>query len=444
MKWSPGRFVGSKAPSRELTKDTAWSLGYQALALTANLMSFYLLGRHLGPSGYGLYVALYAIITPLGAFAYSGTMLTMMQHALRERQERTSVIRSCLSLTISQGAALAVAGTAITHLILPKLDLATIALIIASELMVTPLIEFAATTTQMIGGFAASTPYRMAPIVAKVGSLAVLTAFDRLTLASVAIVYVFTNAVLAAISLRIVVRRYSVDVRPGQIQRDHLRDSVTFAAGMSALSFQNDSDKLMLSAYHFEREGGLYSAAYRIVQLGLVPISALVAATHIRFLDHDSFQYNQHLHRSMKYASVAFVYAVVVAIALWFAAPLPGLLIGSEFEESTTIIRFLVPLVPLRALSSFPMNGLVGLGRVRLRTTLLLVSAVVSFIAYIILIPRYTWKGAVWGTMLSELFLVICTWSALVRVQRQHNAKLRTHTGESAKMVGRSASKNGT
>jgi O-antigen/teichoic acid export membrane protein len=422
----PRRISGRKAPTRELTVDTVWSLAYQAMILTGSLVSFYLLGRHLGPSGYGLYVALYAIVTPLGAFAYSGTMLTMMQYALRERQERTLVVRSCLSLTVSQGAVLALAGALVTHLVLPKLSVPTIALIFASELIVSPLVEFAATTTQMIGGFAASTPIRMAPIIAKVLSLAALAATHELTLESVAIVYVSTNAVLAVACLRLVVRRYQITVRPGHIHGAHLRDSMTFAVGMSSLSLQNDSDKLVLSAYHFEREGGLYAAAYRIVQLGLVPISALVDATHLRFLEHDSRQYNQHLRRSIKFASAAVLYGVVVAVGLWFAAPLPGLIVGSQFKQSATIIRFLVPLVPLRALSSFPMNGLMGLGKVRARTALLMISAAVSFTSYVILVPRYTWKGAVAGTMISESFLAICTWSALVYFQRQHNAELRS------------------
>ena len=47
-----------------LAKDTLWSLVQEAANVLSLLVSFSLLGRHLGIEGYGHYASLYAIVSP--------------------------------------------------------------------------------------------------------------------------------------------------------------------------------------------------------------------------------------------------------------------------------------------------------------------------------------------------------------------------------------------
>ena len=61
-------------------------------------------------------------------------------------------------------------------------------------------------------------------------------------------------------------------------------------------------------------------------------------------------------------------YGVVFAVFGVIAAPMITLIVGDEFEGSVTIVRWLAPLVLLRSLAIFPLNGLMGLGYTRLRT----------------------------------------------------------------------------
>jgi O-antigen/teichoic acid export membrane protein len=101
-----------------------------------------------------------------------------------------------------------------------------------------------------------------------------------------------------------------------------------------------------------------------------------------------------------------------------------------DYAQSASIMRYLIPLVPLRGLSMFPINGLMGLGRTTARMVLLIVSALVAFAAYIVLIPRYTWKGAVAGTIISESFMALAAWTLLIVYQRSHNAKLNAEPAD--------------
>jgi O-antigen/teichoic acid export membrane protein len=103
------------------------------------------------------------------------------------------------------------------------------------------------------------------------------------------------------------------------------------------------------------------------------------------------------------------------------AAPLITLIVGDEFQGSVTIVRWLAPLVLLRALAIFPLNGLMGLGFARLRTALLLTTAALSLVLYIALVPLWQWKGAAVGTLIGEGALAALAWAFLIRLQRRHD-----------------------
>ena len=89
-----------------------------------------------------------------------------------------------------------------------------------------------------------------------------------------------------------------------------------------------------------------------------------------------------------------------------------------------TIIRWLALFLPLRSLSQAPLNGLLGLGRIKPRLVALLTASATSLIAYLVLIPYHSWKGAVMGTIGSEVVLIVLGWGLLVVYQRRHDRSL--------------------
>ena len=83
------------------------------------------------------------------------------------------------------------------------------------------------------------------------------------------------------------------------------------------------------------------------------------------------------------------------------------------------MMKWLSPLVAFRSMAMFALNGLMGLGHVTLRTVLLVFGAVLSLAMYIALIPSMSWRGAVWGTLISESVLAATTWTALIVLERR-------------------------
>lgn len=404
---------------RNLAKDTLWSFGQEGATLVSTLVSFSLLGRSLGIEGYGHYASLYAIVAPLGTLAVSGVTLALYQHVIRQGEDLEATMRSCLSMTLGIGMFLTVVGAAIAAYVVRGLAMSAILAVLLLEFVSFPCVNIAASVVQIRDGFAAATRVRLLPTTLRIAVIVALSVSGRLTILSLGLCYLTITAMLAVILLRRTGARYAISARPGKINRRHLKSSATYSAGISGLSLQNDGDKAVLASYRFQSDTGLYSAAYRIVQLGLIPIGSVVAVTHFRFLQHEKGRKRQHLMRSLKYGAICAGYGVVFAVLVAAAGPLLTIVLGDNFKDSIPMVRLLAPLVPLRALASFPLNGLMGLGRTFARTMLLLASAALSMILYIVLIPDLRWKGAAYGTLIGEASLAVAAWAMLLHYQRK-------------------------
>jgi O-antigen/teichoic acid export membrane protein len=408
----------------DLAKDTITGFTYEFSVLLSTLLSFSLLGRSLGTEGFGDYAGLYSIAAPLITLASTGVALAQAQHVVREHEDLERTTRSCFSLALAGGLLMTVVGTVLATFIVRELPLHAIIPIFLVEFVSFPAVLLAANTVQVRDGYAASTPVRLVPMLLRMAILIGLFATDRLTIASLGFTYLIGTAVIALVQLRRVGRRYGITIRPGRVQGAHFKSSIVYSSGVSGLALQNDGDKTVLAAYGYREDLGLYSAAYKIVQFGLIPVNAWMSVSHNRFLVHDPQARGQHLRRAIKFGGVCAAYGLLFAIGVAVAAPLTTIIVGSEFDGAVTIVRWLGPLVLLRALAIFPLNGIMGLGYARLRTVLLLAAAGLSLTLYVALVPLWQWKGAAAGTLIGEACLAASAWFFLIRLQRRHDASL--------------------
>jgi O-antigen/teichoic acid export membrane protein len=349
---------------------------------------------------------------------------------VREHEDLEETTRSCFTLSIVGGLLMTVFGTILASLIVRDLPLHAIVPVFLVEFVSYPAVLIAANTVQVRDGYAASTPVRLVPMVLRMIVLIVLYATGNLTIASLGTTYLAVTALLSIVQIRRVARRYDLRFLPGRVHKRHLKSSLVYSSGVSGFAVQNDGDKTVLAAYNYRTDLGLYSAAYKIVQFGLIPVNTWMSVSHNRFLVHDADARGQHLRRAIRFGGVCAAYGVLFALGIAFAAPLITLVVGDEFEGSVTIVRWLGPLVLLRALAIFPLNGLMGLGFARLRTVLLLLSAGLSLVLYIALVPLWQWKGAAAGTLIGEACLAAAAWAFLIRLQRRHDASLPTTAGQ--------------
>jgi O-antigen/teichoic acid export membrane protein len=398
--------------SRAWASDTRWALLDQGLALVASTISFLLLGRVLGPAGYGAFVGLYALMGPFLAPTVSGVFFCALEHIVREGEDPVDVARSCLGMTVAIALLCVPVLSAVGLIWIEGLPAVATVLLVGAEFLLNGLVAASQAMVQALTGFPAASRLRMTSSFSRIGLLAVLAGTGSLTLTTLAVGQVVTLGAVSVFALTRVSRRLGVPARPGRIRPRHVRSVMLYGLGIGASNAQGDGDKFVLNAAHHQADAGRYGAAYRLMQIVQLPVSALLGATHLSFLNAREEQGSQ-WRRAVRLSLVAAAYAVPAVAALVLVAPLVPRILTRDFAETTVILQLLAPVVILRSIGGFPMNGLMGLGRNALRTKLLIGNALFSLALYAALIPGYSWRGALVATLISETSLCGSGWLAL-------------------------------
>jgi O-antigen/teichoic acid export membrane protein len=399
-----------------LAKDTSWALGAEALTVVVLTVSFALLGRRLGPQGYGAFVGLYGLLGPAISINQSAVGLAIYEHIVGRKESSSDVAASCLSSTLVIGLVLSGAVVGLGSLLLPSLPLSLLVLFALGEMIVTSVLMMSIAVVQSVRGFAAATRLRILSTTFRGIAIVVLAAFGQLTLRNLALGQV-TAAFVALVIVAHQVRRHLGHlVLPGPIRWDTMKSIGTYASGISASSFQASGDKVVLNTAGHVADAGLYGAAYRIIMMAQIPVNALLHSTHLSFLERDG---TDPVKLCVKYSKIAFAYAAVAVIGLMVLAPVVPFVLGSDFDGTTDMIRWLSPIVLLSAITSFPANGLLTYDRNALRTKIVTANAAFSVVLYVALIPPFSWRGAIAATVISEITMTVTTWTALLLVRRQ-------------------------
>jgi O-antigen/teichoic acid export membrane protein len=186
---------------------------------------------------------------------------------------------------------------------------------------------------------------------------------------------------------------------------------------MSTNVVQGEGEKFVLATYRPASELGEYAAAYRVVQISLIPMGALMGAANRWYMQKDDRPGGQR-ERTKRLSVVVAAYGIAVAAAILLGADLIQWVVGPEFTEASTIAVWLMLLPLLHGLSDLPPMGLLGLGRNRERMVMGFGTSLASILCYLALVPPYGWRGAVVGTYVSEVAAIAAGWILLVRFQK--------------------------
>lgn len=403
---------------RDMATDVAWSGISDLFNLFSNLLSFLLLGNTLALTTYGGYVGTYGVIAPLGAFTWSGLSLLILQRVIREKDDPQTVAARAFTLSLAQGLIAVVVATAIGSATIATIAPTTILMIATAELLLFPITQASATIVQATKGFASAARLRIFLPFVRLVSLLIPYSMGILTVRNLAISWIIGFALVALGSVLYVLPLIGVRFSLGMPNRAYVQGNLELSLPLTASTLQQNGDKVVMNGFGLAADAGLYGAAYRIVSLSQLPIRTMNQALFQRFLPDNEGDIGQHVRRAKRFSTASLSISVVICFALFFLAPTLTFLVGEKFAESVTIVRWLLIAVPLLAISRAPLNGLLGLGKTQLRAALILSSAFLSLVMYLTLVPIMSWRGAVIGTVVSDLFITLSGWFLLTRAQR--------------------------
>jgi O-antigen/teichoic acid export membrane protein len=196
---------------------------------------------------------------------------------------------------------------------------------------------------------------------------------------------------------------------------------VALASGASTLYFRLDT--LMLGAWLGPNQVGIYSAAYRLLEFGLIlpayfngAIFPVIAASHQEHSARFFFIYQ----RSLKYLALAIMPLAACGFAL--APHWMRLIYGESYLAGAPILRLLMCSLFLTTINSLNAPYLIAMRKQRTVTLLALLLAAVNLGLNCWLIPSQQALGAAWANLLAELLntslYMIILWRSLAMDRR--------------------------
>lgn len=385
---------------------------------------FLVVARQLGPAGYGVFAGLQALASILATVASSAAVMFLLQETVREQRPMNEVLP--IALGLSAGAAVGVVASAIVlgSLLVDTAPVLTILGMAVAEAVGAGAIAIGAGALQASGSYSAAARIWSCYLVVRTGAIVALWATGTVTLGSVVGTVFAAALVCGAGSLVYASRRLHQPLHWARPTRTDIRRTLSYSATVGAFAITEDGDKTLMVKSAPSLDAGLYAAAYRVLAPTLAPVRALQTASHTRFLATDPDQPGLHLNRALRYTAAAGAYGLAASAGLVILATFVMDVLGQGFEQAGTVLRWLAPIVLLRSLGVFPSNALLGLRKNLLRTAIVCTTAVANVVANLVLIPRFSWKGAAGASIGSEALFLVLTWTAVVVHQRRFDQRI--------------------
>jgi O-antigen/teichoic acid export membrane protein len=192
-----------------------------------------------------------------------------------------------------------------------------------------------------------------------------------------------------------------------------LSDGFSFSLSNSSISIYNDIDKTFLVSLGESKANGIYSAAYRIVDVATAPIYSLYSAAFPRFFQEGSKGVRAAADFSRKLMKRTTIYGILAAVGMFLGASLLPYVMGKSFTESVSALRWLCLLPLIRSFHYAWGTAITGSSPQWYRTATQLGAAGTNLLLDALLIPRWSWHGAAIASLLTDSSLVLTSWLVL-------------------------------
>jgi O-antigen/teichoic acid export membrane protein len=403
MKQSLQKFRGSA-----IARNTLWMLSGNGLKLVIQAAYFVLIARGLRPTDYGAFVAVVAIASIVSPFVGMGTSNLIVRNVARDRDSLSRSWGNGLLVTLTTGAIALVLVVSGTFLLPAHVHWIVLLLVAAADLIFGRITDYCGFAFSAVERFGATAQLNVWSSLTRLIGLGVLIFLVRRpTIEYWAATYLVATFATSAVAL---VWGLKVLDRPSLKLRaiwPEVQEGFFFSVGQSAQSIYNDIDKTMLAKLGDLAATGIYGAAYRIIDVSLVPLRSILSAANPGFFRaghqggiRETCVYMRRL------LPKAIGFAVLVMIGLLIFAPVVPHVLGAEYARAVGALRWLAVLPLLKTIHSFCADALTGAGHQRLRTSIQIAVAVFNILINLWLIPAYSWLGAAWSSIASDAALV--------------------------------------
>jgi O-antigen/teichoic acid export membrane protein len=392
----------------------------QGTGILLQAFNFILLGRLLGSVQYGIYAGAFALVAIVASYSTLGSGTLFLRYVGTDHSRFSVYWGNILLVTMTVSGVL-VAGLYFLapHLIDPRS--AGLVLILAlANCFCSQLTTCAGQVFQTYEKLRFTAGFNLLTNLLRfIAAGSMLLFLHRCTAWQWAIASLAVSAVAVMAAVGMVTVKFGWPrLKPGLFFRG-ATEGFGYSFATSTASAYNDIDKAMLSHYRMNAADGVYTLAYRIVDIATIPILALRDAAIPRFFRAGSKSVEEAGRLSIQLLRTALPIACLASAAMWLAAPIIPHLVGKGFTDSVSALRWLCLIPIFRSVHQLTGSALTGSGLQNYRTASQLSAAAANFCLNLWLIPTHGWLGAAWASLLTDAGLGVVNWLLLAYLRKR-------------------------
>jgi len=397
--------------SNLLVSNTLWAVAGYGVRLLIQGAYFILIARCLGVKQYGAFIGTTAFIGVFGPFVGLGSGFILIKNVARDKGLFPEYWGTGLLVTTTSGLTFSLVVTSVSSLLLPIPALAVM-FVALSDLVFAKMVDLAGWAFQAFETLSKTARLNVLLSLARligIGALA-LTEGHPTVLAWTAAY--LAGSVLTGL-LAVVWATISLGkpkLRRGQRGWNEAVEGFYFSVGLSAYTINNDIDKTMLSRLSTLEATGIYGAAYRIIDVACIPLTAFASAANAGFFREGKHGVPAALQYTRRLLGTFIYYPLFAFVALLVGAPVVGWVLGRQYVNVTDALRWLALLPLLKTVHYFLADALAGSGHQGVRTAAQAGVAAFNVLVNLWIIPAYGWRGAAWSSIASDGLLALAVW----------------------------------
>jgi len=395
--------------AKKIAHNTIIQIIGKLVSTVLGLFSLALITRYLGQTGYGEYTTITTFLTFFAVIADLGLTLITVQMISGERNDENKILNNLFSLRLVS-ALLFIGLAPLTVIFFPYSASIKIGVLIAAASFVFPALN------QVLVGLFQKKLNMDCAAIAEVISRIVLVFGVLFTqklgggLTGILIATVISGASSFLLhyifSLKYAVVKFEFDL---SLWKKIISRSWPLAITIVLNLIYLRADTLILSLYKSQETVGLYGAAYKIIDVmttvpfmfaGLI-LPILTAA----WLDNNHAYFKKILQKSFDFMAIIAIPLVVGAQFL--GEPIMLFVAGRDFIVAGDILKILIFAVAAIFLGAMFSHAVIAIDKQKKMIGFYIFTSISSLIAYLVLIPRYSYIGAAAVTIYSELMIAI-------------------------------------
>jgi O-antigen/teichoic acid export membrane protein len=392
----------------------------QGLSILCQGAYFVLLARLLGPIEYGIYAGVFAMVTILGAYSTLGSQFTLLRHVSPDPEKVAHYWGNVLVTTLTLGSLfIGVLVWTVPHLA-HSYSWRLVICAAAGDCLCAPITDAASRVFQAFEKMRTTAFLRLLMNLLRALLAGVLLLQLRhATAQQWAVATLAASFAVGCLSLALVTWRFGKPAFSLRLLRQRSGEGAVFAVSDSTTGIYNNFDKAMLGHYGMNAANGIYTMAYRVVDMCTVPMSSIHAAAFPSFFRKGIGGVHNTIPYALRILKRTGPVALLLTGAMALAAPVIPHLMGKSFSESVSALRWLCLLPFFRSFQYSAGDALTGAGHQKLRLGVQAMAAVFNFGVNLYLIPNYGWLGAAWSSLATDGLLGVANWTVLLAVRSQ-------------------------